>query len=366
MADQLYSKTRMKLWPLDNELSDAVIERWARLNGRAAEVFRKVTMSRSDKTFYAADQQERPCFMINGSQRNIVFYNGSAPWTRAAVTVTNGYETVGGVYQPHEQTPFHVSEPWIGVQVGTVGSEMLVAALYCPDGYRMCYTHYAQNDTGTTDLENACTYLANSPMAIIDSDATYYWRHAYILGTVDQIRDYVYAQARQAKPDWSFTMANGRNDFHPWKSTDQKMPFPQDSWRVVMQDHESKLVSAMGSWAASGITNLKIQMAYTGSRSSLFALWLRSGQKPAGFNPDRPSQESLRWPNGTIAGPAYDAQSITFPVTGDGVERTYTVNVSSKSGWTGIIQQFEIGYYYGWAGSVNPGEIFNVKRIWCE
>lgn len=366
MAEQLYSKARMKLWPLNNELSDAVIERWARLNGRAAEVFRRVTMSRPDKTFYAADQQERPCFMIAGSQRNIVFYNGSAPWTRGAVTVTNGYETVAGSVVPHEQTPFHVSEPWIGVQIGMAGSEMLVAALWCPDGYRMCYTHYAQNDTDTYDLGNACTYLANSPMAIIDSDGVYYWRHAMIYGTVDQIRDYVYAQARQLKPDWIFNMANGRNDWHPWKATDQKMPFPADSWRVVLQDHESKLVSAMGSWSASGITNLKIQMAYTGSRSSLFVLWVRSGQKPAGFNPDRPSQEAIRWPNGSIAGPAYDSQSMTFPVIGDGVERTYTINVASKSGWTGIIQQFEVGYYYGWAGSVNAGEIFNVKRIWCE
>ena len=252
------------------------------------------------------------------------------------------------------------------MQVGTVGSEMLVAALWCPDGYRMCYTHYAQNDTDTYDLGNACTYTANSPMAVIDSDATYYWRHAYILGTVDQIRDYVYAQARQAKPDWSFTVANGRCDAHPWKSTDQKMPFTTDGWRVVMQDHESKIVTAMGSWAASGITNLKIQMAYTGARSQLFLLWLQSGQKPAGFDPSHPGQEAVRWPNGSIASAAYDNQSMLFNVTGDGVERTYTIPVSTKSGWTGTIQQFEVGYYYGWAGTINPGEIFNVKRIWAE
>lgn len=355
----MYSKAIMKLWPLNNENSDLKIERWCKLNNNAVEVYRKITSSRSDKTWYPADLQERPCMMITGSHRRIAFYNGSKPFTNAQITITDGYENGS----PHQQVPFHVTEPWIAVEHDN-GNWI---ALWAPMMYSPTYTHYAQGDIGTREFDNACTYTANTPLLIIDSDNVMYHRHSYIIGSLQEIRNYVYAQKRLTVPNYTFNKTNGRCDWHVWKGTDQKEPFTSDGWNCTFVDHESKLVSPVGSWNTTSKSTIKIDMEYTGERSQLFLLALKWGQKMGGLDPDHPAQEAIRWPNGTISSAVYDEQTIFFNVKGDGTRRTYTIDLSTKPALMNtVLQQFEIGYHYSWAGLIKSGERIKIYNFSIE
>lgn len=362
----IYTKTRMLLWPLDNELSDCVLEQWVRLNDWAIEVFTRSTFTRTDGTFYEVDQQEHPCMMGNGSRRRVHFYNGNNPYANDSTTLSTGIEIgADGAERINEQTPFHVTEPWIAIEYEGLG----YMGLYSDNCHRVTNTQYDRHLTDTGEFDSACTYTANVPMAFIDQFGVYIKRHAFVLSPVanglSKIREYVYSQPRQVRPDFTFTVANGRCDWIVNKGHDQKEPFTSDVWRVVFHNREGSVRSPVKSWRASDFNVIKIQMAYTGTRPKLNLMWLLGGQKPAGFNPDRPQQEQIRWPNGSRASAVFDDQNIQFDVIGDGVERVYTVYVGNKAGWKQIIQEIEIGYYYQWM-DVQPNEQLHIRRVWGE
>lgn len=354
----IYVKTLMRLWPLNGEFAQGYMEKWVRLNGRAVEMYYRTTYFRSDKAFYPVHQQEHNCMMINGSRRNVIFYNRDKPFTNDTVVSTPGFEVVSGVEIPNEQTPFNVTEPWMGVQVG----DNQYIAQYA--GYRFSNTQYARADTAASEFENATTYTAHVPMKIFDSDGIYHNRVAFILGSIQQIRDYVYAQKRDSLPNWHFTAEKGRNEWYVWKGYDQKEPFTSDVWDVTFNNNEGKIVSPVFSFRAADFNRLKIRMAYTGSRPKLNLMWLLDGQKEAGLKAELPQQEQTRFPRGSRASSVYDAQNIQFDVIGDGEERIYTIPLSGTQ-WKGIIQQFEVGYYYQWTG-INPGENLRIRDIWGE
>lgn len=362
----IYTQTHMVLWPLDNELSDCKIEQWVRLNDWAIEVFTRSTFTRTDGTFYEVSQQEHPCMMGNGSRRRVHFYNGNNPYANDGTNLSTGVETgADGQERINEQTPFHLTEPWIAIEYENAG----YMGLYSEDCHRVTNTQYDRHLLETDEFSSACTYTSNVPMKFIDQFGVYFMRHAFILSPttsgLNKIREYVYSQPRQVRPDFSFTVANGRNGWIINKGHDQKEPFVSDVWRVVFHNREGSVRSPVRSWRATDFNVVKIQMAYTGSRPKLNFMWLLGGQKPAGFNPDRPQQETLRWPGGSRASAVFDDQNIQFDVIGDGVERVYSVYVGNKAGWRQIIQELEVGYYYQWQ-DVQPNEQLAIRRIWGE
>ena len=348
----IYVKTHMRLWPLNGEFAQGYMEMWVRLNGRAVEIYYRTTYFRSDKTFYPVEQQEHNCLMINGARRNVVYYNGPNPYTNDTITSTPGFEVVNGVETPNEQTPFNVSEPWMGVQVG----DNQFIAQYA--GHRVTNTQYARADTAASEFENPTTYTAHVPMQIFDSDGVYFNRVAFVLGTIQDIRNYVYAQPRMSIPDWNFTAAKGRNFWYVWKGIDQKEPFTSDVWDVTFNNNEGKIVSPTVSFKAADFNRLKIQMAYTGAKTKLVLMWLISGQKEAGLKAELPQQEQTRFPQGTRASSVYDSQRVQFDVIGDGEERIYTIPLSGSQ-WKHAIQLFEIEGF-------NGGENIKVRKIWGE
>lgn len=362
----IYTQTHFLLWPLDNELSDCRMEQWVRLNDWAIEVFTRSTFTRTDGTFYEVDQQESPSMMGNGSRRRVHFYNGNSPYTYAEAQLSTGVETgPNNSERVNEQTPFHVTEPWLAIEFEGLG----YMAFHSANGHRVTNTQYDRHLSETDEFSSACTYTANVPMEFIDQNGVYLKRHAFILSPIanglSKVREYVYAQPRTLRPDFNFTAAKGRNEWIINKGEDQKEPFNSDVWRVRFYNREGSVQSPVKSWMASDFNTVNIQMAYTGARPQLNLMWLLGGQKPAGYNPDRPQQEQIRWPNGPRESAIFEAQNIRFDVTGDGVERIYSIYVGNKAQWKQVIQQLEIGYYYQW-NDVQPNETLHIRKIWGE
>ena len=375
----IYTKAQCLSWAhRDARKLPFFYEQWVRVDGNKVHVNVRLTHQRPDKTFYNAETQEWPMMFINGTRR-VHFYNGSAPFTNDPTTVTNGIEGPkgNGDFVLHQGTPFGLTEPWQGVEIGTqpsglvnVGEPRLIG-LYCPGYFKANYnvgdiTSYENWEGGST-----FTYTANLPVFYLDSDNTWYKSYTYIIGSEREVRDYVYAQERFPTPDFIFNTFNGRNGWYTHDGGfDQKEPFTTDNWRVTFTGKTengqtnaqgTKLISPYGSWPASGFRDIYIRMAYSGppgtpAQMPLELVWLLNGQAPDGTDDKYPNQNRIRFAKGIRKSAE---QSVPLVVANDGKLHTYKISFANQPMWKDIIQQFEIKH--GSTSSfIAPGEVLEL------
>ena len=375
----IYTKTQCLSWPHQNARRlPFFYEQWVRVDSNKVHVNVRLTHQRPDKTFYGAESQEWPMMMINGA-RKVHFYNGSSPYTNDPTTVTDGVEIrrSDGTVEVHQGTPFCLTEPWQGVEIGTGAGEPRLIGLYTPGYYHANYNVASLNTRENSEGGNTITYTANLPVLHLDSDQTWHRAYTYILGPESDIRRYVYAQERSTTPDFLFNKANGRNGWIILDGgSDQKEPFPTDNWRVTMTGkadngpvnaYNTKLLSPYANWPASGVKTIYIRMAYTGpagagAQTPLRLTWLLNGQAADGFDSRFPNQNATRFPRGARNAPE---QSIGFSVINDGQLHTYKLNVGDNPKWMDIVQQLEIAHDFTPA-FVAPGEVLTVQYIGAQ
>lgn len=375
----IYTKTQSLSWPhQDARKLPFFYEQWVRVDSNKVHVHVRLTHQRPDKTFYAAESQEWPMMMINGA-RKVHFYNGSAPFTSDVTTRTDGIESVrnDGNYITHQGTPLGLTEPWMGAEISTTTTgpvntgEPRLIGLYCPGFYKANYNVASIIARENGEGSNTHTYIANQPMAHLDSDNSWYKSYTYVLGSEREIRNYVYAQERFTKPDFIFNTFNGRSGWiiHDG-GFDQKEPFTTNNWRVTFTGktengqtnaRESKLISPYGSWPASGFREIYIRMAYSGppgtpAQMPLQLVWLLNGQSPDGTDDRYPNQNRIRFVRGTRV---TAQQSVPLLVANDGQMHTYKISFADKPMWKDIIQQFEITHVYS-TSVIPPGEVLDI------
>ena len=349
-------------------------EQWVRVDSNKVHVHVRLTHQRPDKTFYNAYTQEWPMMMINGA-RKVHFYNGSAPFSNDPTSVTDGIESTNkdGSYVLHQGTPFGLTEPWIGVDIsstltgsGRAGEPRLIG-LYSPGFFKGNYNVNTIQAHENWEGGSTMTYTADLPIVHLDSDNIWYKSYTYVLGSEQEIRNYVYAQERFSKPDFFFNAFNGRNNWYIQDAGfDQKEPFTSDNWRVTFTGKAdngpvnasgSTLISPYASWPASGFNEVYLRMAYWGTAGSpnqvpMQLVWLLNGQAADGLDPQYPGQNKIRFARGSRKS---SEQSVPFTVINDGLMHTYKISFANKAMWKDIVQQFEIAHG-GNASYVEPGE----------
>ncbi|WP_077919806.1 hypothetical protein [Spirosoma sp. 209] len=365
----IYTKAQCLSWAhQDARRLPFFYEQWVGVDSNKVHVKVRLTHQRPDKTFYNVEEQEWPMMMISGHRR-VHFYTGSRPYQHDLTTVSDGIERSIGSMATQQSTPFYLTEPWEGVEIAP---DRLIG-LYSPGFFRANYnvaalTPSPDNSEGSLTL----TYVGNRPMVHLDSDNIWHKDYTYILGSEQDIRQYVYAQPRQMVPDFTFNKAGGRNGwFIQDGGYDQQEPFSSDDWRVmftgktengVTNARGTKLISTTGSWPASQSGTLYIRMAYTGppgapAQVPLRLAWLLNGQEPNGFNSQYPDQNRTRFPRG-IRGP--DDQYVPLVVQNDGQMHTYKLTMTGHPAWKDVVQQFEIAHNYSPA-FVAPGEVLTLR-----
>lgn len=375
----IYTKAQCLSWPHQNARRlPFFYEQWVRVDSNKVHVNVRLTHQRPDKTFYGAESQEWPMMMINGA-RKVHFYNGSAPYTNDPTTVTDGVETrrSDGTIEVHQGTPFCLTEPWQGVEIGTSAGEPRLIGLYTPGYYHANYNINAIHENQNLEGGNTITYTANLPVLHLDSDQTWHRSYTYILGPESDIRRYVYAQERSTTPNFLFNRVNGRNGWIILDGGyDQKEPFTTDNWRVTvtgkadngpLNAYNTKLMSPYANWPASAVKTLYIRMAYTGppdagAQTPLRLTWLLNGQASDGFDSRFPNQNATRFPRG--ARNPFE-QSVGFMAINDGQFHTYKLNVGDNPKWTDIVQQLEIAHDFA-PTFVAPGEVLTVQYIGAQ
>lgn len=356
----IYTKTQCLSWPHQNARRlPFYYEQWVRLDDNKVFVKVRLRHQRPDKTFYPFYEQEWPFVMINGA-RNVHFYNGSAPFTNATTSVSNGIEQGQGSSLITQQSlSFQLTEPWQGVEIG---ANRLIG-MYSPDYYRANYNVVAVQAGESWEGGNTMTYTGGRVFDPLDSDNTWLKEYTFVVGTESQIREYVYAQPRATKPDFWFDKAHGRNKWYVVDGGhDQKEPFQVDNWTVTYDGHidngpldarGTKLISVVGSWKAADLDTIYVRMRYTGMEKQLNLVWLLNGQAPDGIDARYPVQNALCFPRGVR-----HASDQYAPITllNDGQIHTYKLPMKGYSQWKDIIQQFEITHSAG-TSVIAPGEV---------
>ena len=366
----IYTRYQSNSWShVDNRLLPFFYEQWVKLDGNKVLIKIRMTHHRPDKTFYPPRGQEWPFMFINGT-KYVRFYNGPAPFTFAPTNVSSGIERqpTPDTYVPHQLTPFQITEPWMGTEIGVnpTGETRLIA-LTGPEFYKVASIIASVQSQGNSEGDITATYWSHSPVAHVDPDNIWLKEFTYVVDNESTIRNYVYAQARSTKPDFVFSKANGRNGWYIQDGGhDQQEPFQVDNWTVTfdgkadagqpLSARGTKLVSPMGVWKASDFNTLYIKMRYSGPESQLRIGFLLDGQAPDGMDSNYPNQNSIRYPRGTRD---QNKQSVRFKVNNDGQMHTYKIKMSDNDQWKSIIQQLELGHELEGA-IINPGEVLEL------
>lgn len=355
----IYTKAQCLSWAhKDARKLPFFYEQWVRLDENKVHVKVRLTHQRADKTFYEPEAQEWPFMFVNGARR-VLFYHGSSPYTYDKTTLNDGIESESTKNIVYRGTPYGVTEPWQAVEI----APNRYIGIYSPDYFQVNF--HVDNIAANESWEggNTITYVAHAPVVHLDSDNVWYKEYTYIVGTEQEIRDYVYAQPRSPKPDFFFNAFNGRSGWYIFDGGyDQKEPFTTDNWQVTLTGkkqnaYNAKISSPYGNWKASDFNEVYLRMAYTGAPGAgaqvpLRLTWLINRQAAEGVDPTHPVQSGVRFPDGSRN---RSEQSLPFMAINDGKFHTYKFSFANQPKWTGVIQQFEVAHPFV-PTYVTPGE----------
>ncbi|HWK58488.1 MAG TPA: hypothetical protein VNQ80_14180 [Parapedobacter sp.] len=303
-GSEIYIKTVPKHWPLDNEPCNCEFESWISLDGNRVKVRARLNNSRVDTNQYPGRHQELPAVYTNAAFHNIVTYTGTNPFAWDTIdTIDN--ENISG---PVQWSYWQSTEKW--------------AATLNDDGWGLgILNNKTQNyvggfagqkgvSGGTNDAPTA--YIAPIRTEILDSDIKYDYDYTLIVGSLEQIRGYVYDNAdRPTLPDYDFI--DDREGWYYQNVKDTGWPIA-GQLDITQTTNNANIVGPSEHWEANSNHNLYIEMALEGTAGTMQAYWRKHGSSTFGAS-----------------------DHIGFSVINDGEFRTYTVPIGTASGYAGYM-----------------------------
>ena len=307
-ANMIYVKVQMQNWSVENELTDVIMEQWIKLEGKVIREYTKYTHNRDwDKVSHEALQQEYPCLYYNINSKSRVAYA----------------ETTGGgitYKQDHNQTSFPIAEPW----VVALGHSDTPIGLWAPNLYSTTQIQQAPG-SGSGEFLNECGYTGILPILNFEWNGVYYEEHATILDSVENIRAWANSQPSNVKKfDQTFNTAN---DLGYWwhKKCHNVSGYPLgNDLRLQPYTNYAELSCLVFGLPASGISQIKIRMANTGSNTQFKLYFEKVNQDETGA---------------LTAG-----QQFNLTTTNDGQMHDYVINTGNNGAWTGQIKLLKLCY----------------------
>lgn len=306
-SNQLYAKTIPYQFALNKVPGEATIEHWIRLEGSVVKVHAKITMARSDRTQYAARQQEFPCMYLNGDYHNIMYYKDGQPFT-------NGGLATDRLASP--QTSFYgdayPTEPWMA----SVNDNHYGVGMYVPGIYEWKRGYFGPDMTGD-EYASATSYVGADFHVLLDYNMTYEWDYALILGHLNDIRSYVYNQTRPSTgPEYVFDTS--RKGWYYENTTDTGLPISGKLHVDLSDAVNARVFSPYAAWKGSDVSKIYVRAAFSTPNNTFRLNWRRVDDVTLYGSGDR---------------------IVDFPITNDGQFHTYTIDVSNNPNW----QNYMIG-----------------------
>ncbi len=305
-STHFYVKTIPLHWPLYNEPAECIMEHWIDLKDNVVQVRSRSVLSRSDTTQYRGQPQENPAVYLNAPYSRIVFYEGDQPFTNSAPA------------EPRIDNTAEVrtaTENWVAMLNGKGRG----IGLFQAGQPRYNVGFFGTPGTGG-EFSLPTGYLAGTAFALLDHNAVHEFQYSLILGTLSDIRQFVYNQPRPAQIP-NFRFASDRQQWYYQNTTDTGLPIRGELNVRFDGDRDLQLFSPMGFWRGRDVPKLYLQAAFKTSAQTARLSWRRHGDQAPLPLPDR---------------------YIDFPIIGDGQYRTYELDMNQSAGWrdNAIIQIF--------------------------
>lgn len=303
-SNRIYVKTSPMHWPLANVPGECFFETWYELDRNVVKVRCRLTNQRPDKKQYYGQPQELPALYTNGPYYRLVTYTGMRPFTNDGVVRVDGREGNINVY-PTENWFASVNENNFGVGIYMPHAQYVTGFVVGPKGVG-----------GETDIQT--NYFSPIRYEIMDHNIVYEYSYALVVGTLDEIRQYAYAQPRPARgPNFRFT--KDRQGWHYFGfANDTGWPI-QGELNVPLDRKDVLMVSPHFFYEARNVPKIYVRMAVKSPATKARLRWQFPGDPE--FLPDR---------------------LLEFPIVADGTYRTYELDMTQARNWQGVINLLSI------------------------
>ena len=294
----LYVKCVPMQWPLDNVPADCVFESRMHLEGNTVHVSSRLLNQRKDATQYPARFQELPAIYLNGPWWRLMTYRGDKPFTGAPLT-----QIPAKMPWSHWNAP----ENWAAL----VNDKNQGLGVWESGTFTFSGGFNAKPGAGGPQ-DDPTGYISPLHQEILDNHIEYNYSYVLILGSLDEIRAYVYAHAkRPAPPQYHFD--KDRQHWHYHDAVDAGWPI-RGELDVKITGPDPQFVSPDGFWKATDAPKLRIEAAFSGTKPQARLRWKR-------MDDDQFSED----------------KTIVFPVQPDGAYHVYEINLSTSAKYSGAI-----------------------------
>jgi len=307
---QLYVKCVPMQWPLDNEPGECTFESWITLEGNTVQVRSRLVNNRQDTTQYHARAQELPAVYTNAPYHRMVTYRGSKPFSGDTISLikNHNYPKAPGINWAYWQA----TEGW----TANLNEADYGLGVWNPDVQSYCGGYYGDGSFQGGSKDASTGYIAPLHTEILDHNITYDYHYVLILGSLDQIRGYVYKNSpKRTLPDYIF-----KKDRQHWilqNTTDSGWPV-NNGLQIKLRENGS-LISPPLVWNAKEATELSFQAMYTGDTKTAKLYLKKFGEKE--FKEENAYQ---------------------FDVKSSGKVTTYKVQLSQNQNYTGTFDGMKI------------------------
>ena len=302
----IYVKCRPMQWALNNLPAECTFESWLSLTGNVVVVSNRLLNARTDTTQqFSARHQELPAVYTIGRLHRLFSYASNEPFTRGALT---NFPTI-----PPPWLYWRATESWAAL----LDTNNWGLGVYHPDAVLFVGGFAGTPGSGGPN-ENPTGYMSPLHQEILDSNIEYTYSYQLILGTLTEIRDWVYAQPR--RPGCNFAFQSNRQHWHYLNTTDTGWPLTNNRVRLNLASGDPQMSSPACAFYATNVPKIYIRAAYQIA------------------NPAGRATAQLFWEtNG--AGGFSGVRSVIFPVLAGGQWHTYELNLAALTNYSGLITQ---------------------------
>lgn len=316
----LYVKSIPMHWPLDSVPGECIYECWLSLDKNAVKVTSRIVNARPDKTQYPARGQELPAVYTNAPWHRLITYQGDKPFTNDTLSLIQNHNltTTKNIQWAHwqatESWAANVNDNNYGLGVWNAGVQEFSGGYFGDSAFA----------GGSYDAPTA--YIAPNSVDILDHNITYDYHYALILGTLDEIRSYVYKNSKPQLPHYEFN--NQRWQWYYQNTTDAGWPIKNGLMIRLRKD--ATMISPAVFYKAADAPVLRFTASY-----------------PAGVK-----KAKLWWKQ--FRGNFEESSSMEFEVKGDGKMRTYAIPLHQSPEYKGVITGLKI--------LLNTGEVIDENK----
>jgi hypothetical protein len=310
-GNQLYIKCIPMQWPLDNEPGECTFESWIVLKGNTVQVRSRIVNNREDKTQYNARGQELPAVYTNAPYHRLISYRGDKPFTKDTVThiKNHNFPKAKGIHWAYWQA----TEGW----AANLNDDNYGLGVWNPNAQFYCGGFYGDDSFKGGSKDDGTGYISPLHTEILDHNITYDYNYVLILGTLDEIRNYVYKNAgKQKLPKFVFT--KDRQHWSLENTTDAGWPI--ENKLAISLKQNAALVSPMMVWNSADAGELTFTATYPVGTAQKGKVYLNHfGQ------------------------PQFDQQlSYDFDAIADGKPHEYRIPLKKLAGYNGSFCKIKI------------------------